>query len=64
MNITDVRFRAVQRTQGRMCAVASITIDDCFVIHDIKIFDRDGEYYIACRVEKLPKAITRTFAIH
>lgn len=46
MNITDVRFRAVQRTQGKMCAVASVTIEDCFVIHDIKIFDRDGEYYI------------------
>ena len=46
MNITDVRIRNVQRTQGKMCAVASVTIDDCFVVHDIKIFESDGEYFI------------------
>ena len=37
MNITEVRIRLVKKDEGKMRAVASITIDDCFVIHDIKI---------------------------
>ena len=35
MNITDVRVRKVTK-EGKMKAVVSITIDDEFVVHDIK----------------------------
>ncbi len=45
MTINDVRIRLV-RKEGILRAIASITIDDCFVVHDIKIFERDGERFI------------------
>ena len=47
MKVSDVRIREVRHTDGRLRAVASITIDDCFVVHDIKIFERDGALFIA-----------------
>ncbi len=46
MNITDVRLRKVE-AEGRLKAVASITIDDCFVIHDIKVIDGEKGLFIA-----------------
>ena len=38
MNITDVRVRKVAK-EGKMKAVVSITIDDEFVVHDIKVIE-------------------------
>lgn len=46
MKITDVRVRKVD-SDSKMRAVASITIDDEFVIHDIKIIDGDKGLFIA-----------------
>ena len=48
MQITDVRIRKVEK-EGKMKAVVSITIDEEFVVHDIKIIEgsrkaADGEY--------------------
>ena len=40
MNITDVRVRKVDK-EGKMKAVVSITIDQEFVIHDIKVIEGD-----------------------
>ncbi len=54
MEIGDVRIRLVQNTEGILRAVASITIDGCFVVHDIKIFERDGEKFIAMPSRKTP----------
>ena len=47
MKIDDIRIREVRNTDGKLKAVVSITIDDCFVVHDIKIFERDDGYAIA-----------------
>ena len=38
MNITDVRIRKIN-DEGKMKAVVSITFDDEFVVHDIKIIE-------------------------
>lgn len=46
MQITDVRVRKVNR-EGKMKAVVSITIDDEFVVHDIKVIDGDKGLFIA-----------------
>ena len=46
MTITDVRIRKVER-EGKMKAVASITIDGVFVVHDIKIIEGDRGLFIA-----------------
>ena len=45
MQITDVRIRKVEK-EGKMKAVVSITTDEEFVVHDIKIIEgeKDGEY--------------------
>ena len=46
MNITDVNVRLIKK-EGKMKAVASITIDDEFVVHDIKIIDGEKGAFIA-----------------
>ena len=46
MKITDVRVRKVFR-DGKMRGLASITIDDVFVVHDIKIIEGDNGLFIA-----------------
>lgn len=38
MNISDVRIRVLQDA-NKLKAIASITIDDCFVVHDLKVVD-------------------------
>ena len=46
MNITDVRVRKMTK-EGKMKAVVSITIDDEFVVHDIKVVEGDKGLFIA-----------------
>ena len=46
MNITDIRIRKIEK-EGKMKAVASITIDDEFVVHDIKVIEGDKGLFIA-----------------
>ena len=46
MNITDVRIRKMDK-EGKMKAVVSITIDDEFVVHDIKIIEGEKGLFIA-----------------
>ena len=46
MQITDVRIRKVEK-EGKMKAVVSITIDEEFVIHDIKVIEGDKGLFIA-----------------
>lgn len=46
MDITDVRVRRVAK-EGKMKAVVSITIDNEFVIHDIKVIEGEKGLFIA-----------------
>ena len=46
MQITDVRIRKVEK-EGKMRAVVSITIDDEFVVHDIKVIEGEKGLFIA-----------------
>ena len=46
MQITDVRVRKVAK-EGKMKAVVSITIDDEFVVHDIKVIEGEKGMFIA-----------------
>lgn len=45
MQITDIRIRSVEK-EGKMKAVVSITIDDEFVVHDIKIIEGEKGMFI------------------
>ncbi len=46
MQITDVRVRKVTK-EGKMRAIVSITIDDEFVVHDIKVIEGEKGLFIA-----------------
>ena len=46
MNITDVRVRKVAK-EGKMKAVVSITLDEEFVVHDIKVIEGEKGVFIA-----------------
>ena len=46
MKITDVRIRKVAK-EGKIKAVVSITIDDEFVVHDIKVIEGEKGLFIA-----------------
>ena len=53
MNITDVRVRKVTE-EGKMKAIVSVTFDDCFVVHDIKIIEGQEGLFIAMPSRKMP----------
>lgn len=52
MNITDVKIRKIN-TDGKMKAVVSVTFDDMFVVHDIKIIDGQNGLFIAMPSRKV-----------
>ena len=47
MRITDVRVRLVKKDDSKLKGVASVTFDECFVVHDIKIIEGNEGYFIA-----------------
>ena len=61
MNITDVRIRRIN-SDGKMKAVASITFDDEFVVHDIKIIDGQNGPFIAMPSRKIAEGDFRDIA--
>ena len=61
MKITDVRVR-VLGTESRLKGVATITFDDCFVVHDIKIIEGESGVFIAMPSKKMPNGSYRDIA--
>ena len=54
MKISDIRIRLVDKEDSKLKAVASITIDDCFVVHDIKGIEGKEGYFISMPSKKTP----------
>ena len=61
MNITDVRIRKVN-DEGKMKAIVSITFDDEFVVHDIKIIEGQNGPFIAMPSRKMSEGDFRDIA--
>lgn len=61
MEVTDVRLRRVN-TEGRMLAIASITIDDEFVVHDIRVIDGNNGLFVAMPSKRTPDGEFRDIA--
>ena len=61
MTITDVRIHLMSK-EGKMKAVASITIDNEFVVHDIKIIDGDKGLFIVMPSRKTNEGEYRDIA--
>ncbi len=52
MQITDVRVRKVAK-EGKLKAIVSITMDDEFVVHDIKVVEGEKGLFIAMPSKKM-----------
>ncbi len=61
LEITDVRLRKVNR-EGRMRAIASITIDSEFVVHDIRVIDGNNGMFVAMPSKRTPDGEFRDIA--
>ena len=53
MQITDIKVRKIN-AEGRMKAVVSVTFDDAFVVHDIKVIEGQEKLFIAMPSRKTP----------
>jgi stage V sporulation protein G len=60
MNITDVRLRKVD--EGKLKAIASVTFDEQFVVHDIKVIDGQNGLFIAMPSRKIANGEFRDVA--
>lgn len=61
MEVTDVRLRRVS-TEGRMLAIASITMDEEFVVHDIRVIDGNNGMFVAMPSKRTPDGEFRDIA--
>lgn len=61
MQITDVRIRQVSK-EGKMKAIVSVTLDNEFVVHDIKVIDGDKGLFIAMPSRKVGEGEYRDIA--
>jgi stage V sporulation protein G len=61
MNITDVRIRKL-KDDGKMKAVVSVTFDEAFVVHDIKIIEGQNGLFVAMPSRKVGESDYRDIA--
>ena len=61
MQITDIRIRQIAK-EGKMKAVVSVTFDEAFVVHDIKIIDGQNGLFIAMPSKKMNEGDFRDIA--
>jgi len=61
VNVTDVRVRRINQ-EGRMKAIVSVTIDDAFVIHDVKVVEGQSGLFVAMPSRKMPDGDYRDIA--
>ncbi|MBR3866493.1 MAG: septation regulator SpoVG [Butyricicoccus sp.] len=53
MEITDIKFRRFSE-EGRLRALVSVTFDDTFAVHDIKVIDGDDRLFLAMPSRRMP----------
>ena len=58
MEITDVKIRKIM-SEGRLRAVVSLTIDDMFAVHDIKVVQGDERLFVAMPSRKDENGVFR-----
>lgn len=62
MQITDVRIRKVEG-EGKLKAYVTVTFDDCFVVHNVKIIEGSSGLFIAMPSRKTAMVSTRMLLI-
>ena len=61
MKVTDVRLRKIQ-TDCRMKALVSITLDEAFVIHDLRVIEGNSGLFVAMPSKRTPDGEFRDIA--
>ncbi|MGV3243200.1 septation regulator SpoVG [Staphylococcus sp. 11261D007BR] len=61
MKVTDVRLRKIQ-TDGRMKALVSITLEESFVIHDLRVIEGNSGLFVAMPSKRTPDGEFRDIA--
>lgn len=61
MIITNVRLKKVDG-HNRLKAIAAITIDDCFVVHELRVIEGDNGLFVAMPSRQLPEGDFRDIA--
>ncbi len=54
IDISDIRIRMIDKGDGNLKAVASFIIDNCFVVHDVKIIEGNQGLFISMPSRKTP----------
>lgn len=62
MKITDVRLRRTESDDSRMKALVSITFDDAFVVHDIRVIEGNNGLFVAMPSKRTPDGEFRDIA--
>lgn len=62
LKITSVNVRKIEKEDSRMKGIASVLIDDCFAIHDIRIIEGDNGLFIAMPSRKTAVGLYRDIA--
>ena len=62
LNITDTKVRIIENSDSKLKAIASIVIDGCFAVHDIKIIDGNDGVFIAMPSRKTTEGTFKDIA--
>jgi len=62
MKITSVTVRKVEKEGSRMKGIASVVLDDCFAVHDIRVIEGDNGLFIAMPSRKTATGSYRDIA--
>src|SRR5699024_12829219 len=62
MKITDVRLRKVNNQDTRMKALVSVTFDESFVVHDVRVIDGNKGLFVAMPSKRTPDGECRDIA--
>ncbi len=61
MNITDIKVKKVS-SEGRMKAIVSVTFDNAFVVHDIKVIEGQEKLFTAMPSRRTPEGVFKDIA--
>lgn len=61
MKVTNVRIKLIN-SESRLKAVGSITLDDCFVVHDVRVLEGEKGIFVAMPSKKMPNGMFRDIA--
>ncbi len=61
MKVTNVRIKLIN-SESRLKAVGSITLADCFVVHDVRVLEGEKGIFVAMPSKKMPNGMFRDIA--